>query len=184
MQRLFIAAVLTLCSGCIDPSSFQTNKSNNGAAPAPPPAAAPAAQPAAAPVAAAPQGENAIPDIDAQIVDKKQALADNPNLVESSNKMNTMDPILAISASYFSAASRAEMLAFQHNIDIWKAANDDRYPTYQEFMDMYRSAHVKFKGLKPWQVYAYDSADGTICILDDRAEKKRRYEASGLEYTE
>jgi hypothetical protein len=182
MQRLLIAAVLTVSCGCLDPAAFQSKKPD-AAAPAPPQAAAPVQQPAAAP-APAPQGENAIPDMEAQIVDKQRALAENPSLVETSNKMNTTDPILAISGAYFSAASRAEILAFQHNIDIWKAANDDRYPSYQEFMDMYRTARVKFKGVKPYQVYAYDQSDGTICILEDRAEKKRRYEAAGIEYTE
>jgi hypothetical protein len=184
MQRLLIAAVLTVSSGCLDPSAFQSKKADQAAAAAPPQAAAPAPQPAAAPAAAAPRGADAIPDMEAQIVDKQQALAQNPALVETSNKMNTTDPILAISGAYFSAASRVEIIAFQHNIDIWKAANDDRYPSYQEFMDMYRTANVKFKGVKPYQVYAYDQSDGTICILEDRAEKKRRYEAAGIEYTE
>jgi hypothetical protein len=183
MQRLLIAAVLTVSCGCLDPSAFQSKKPDDAAAPAPPQAGAPAQQPAAAP-AAAPQGADAIPDIEAQIVDKQQALAQNPALVETSNKMNTTDPILAISGVYFSATSRLEIATFQHNIDIWKAANDDRYPSYQEFMDMYRTARVKFKGVKPYQVYAYDQSDGTICILEDRAEKKRRYEAAGIEYTE
>lgn len=183
MQRLLIAAMLAVSCGCLDPSAFQSKKPDE-AAPAPPAAAAPAQAAAPAPVAAAPQGENAIPDIEAQIVDKPRALAENPSLVETSNKMNTTDPIMAISGAYFSAASRAETMAFQRNIDIWKAANEDRYPSYTEFMDMYRSFRVKFKGLKPWQVYAYDQSDGTICILEDRAEKKRRYEAAGIEYTE
>jgi hypothetical protein len=183
MQRLLIAAVFTASCGCLDSSAFQSRKPD-AAAPAPPQAAPPVQQPAAAPVAAAPQGADAIPDMEAQIVDKQQALAENPSLVETSNRMNTTDPIMAISGAYFSAASRAETMAFQHNIEIWKAANDDRYPSYTEFMDMYRSFRVKFKGLKPWQVYAYDQSDGTICILEDRAEKKRRYEAAGIEYTE
>ncbi|REJ90828.1 MAG: hypothetical protein DWQ34_16540 [Planctomycetota bacterium] len=75
------------------------------------------------------------------------------------------------------------MAGFQHTIQIHYAQHE-KYPSYEEFMDYYKQAGVELKGTKPWQVYAYDPADGTIVILEDRIEKKRRFDEAGIEYTD
>jgi hypothetical protein len=188
MKQILLAAIVLVCCGCLDPSAFQT-KPEETAAPAPPPAAAPpAAEPDAAPgvavqPAAAAQGANAIPDVEAVIVDKQKAMAEKPGYVETETKINAGDPLSAATQSYFALGQRVQLLNFKHNIDLYQAANE-RYPTYDEFIEMFRQFDVKMKMLKPWQVYAYDQTDGTMVVLEDREEKKRRYEAAGIEYTE
>lgn len=185
MKPIRAAAVLFLSLGCIDPAAFKSADQKQESAPpagagqaGPPPAAA--AAPAAAPVAQ-PRGENAIPDVEAVIVDKPKALAENPSYVETENKINAGDPLSAATQSYFALGSRVHLLNFKHDIDLYKAEHD-RFPTYEEFIGRFRQFDIKMKMLKPWQVYAYDQTDGTMVILEDRAEKKRRYEAAGLEY--
>lgn len=181
-----IAAAIVVCSlsGCFDWSNL-FKQTGNGA---PPPAAAPVEGQPAAPAAPGAQAAVAvvkpgIPDVPAKIVDKKQALAERPHLVETANRVTASDPISAAAQGYFAAASRAEMLAFMHNIRIHQATYD-KYPTFEEFMEYYRQSNAQLKGLKPWQVYAYDESDGTITLLEDREEKKRQYEEAGMEYRE
>lgn len=163
-----------LFSGCVDPSMLK-KKEQAETAPAPAPAAAPAPQPQVEAAPAAPT----FPQDSLKLVDKKKALAENPALVETENRVNTMDPLLAVSQSMFAIGSKAEVLALQHNIDIHKAQYD-KPPTFQEFEEMIRSARVQFKGLYRWQVYAYDDSTGEICILEDKAMKKKLYEEQGL----
>jgi len=177
MTRLILCLAVLLLCGCVDPSSLMPvsvdadPQPNAGAEPA-----APGAAPVGVQVGPGHQGE-----IEARIVDKQQVMADNPDLVQTENGINAKDPLSAASNSYFNLASRAELLAFQHNIDVYYYANDERYPSYEQFMDLFRSTGVKLRGLKPWQMYAYDSHDGTICILEDPAEKARRRQEAGLE---
>lgn len=159
-----------LFSGCVDPSML---KKKEQAETAPAPAPAPQPQVEAAPAAPT------FPQDSSKLVDKKKALAENPGLVETENRVNTMDPLLAVSQSMFAIGSKAEVLALQHNIDIHKAQYD-KPPTFQEFEEMIRSARVQFKGLYRWQVYAYDDSTGEICILEDKAMKKKLYEEQGL----
>ena len=114
-----------------------------------------------------------------RLVDKNKALAENPKLVEVENTINASDPFTAAAQSYFTIGSRAHVLAFKHNVDIYKATND-RNPTFTEFEQMIKQANVELKGLKPWQAYAYDDQSGAISILEDPDEKARRYKAAGL----
>jgi hypothetical protein len=39
---------------------------------------------------------------------------------------------------------------------------------------------LQFKWLKPYQMYGYDSDTGTLVVLEDKADKKRIYEAAGI----
>ena len=167
--------------GCIDPSAFQVQEADEATAASetPPAAEGAASEPAAAPL----QGEAAIPDVSAKIVEKSKALEEKPHLVEVQNTIRGSDPLTAYADAYFSAASRVETLAFTQQIQIHQATHD-KYPTFDEFMGYYKQAGVELKGVKPWQMYAYDPADGSIVILEDREEKKRRFEAAGIEYTD
>jgi len=175
MNRIAVAALLLgLASGCLDWSSVFAKKNS---APAPEGAAAPAAPP----VAAAPAGQGAgaaaaqkpqIPDIPAKVVDKQKALQERPWLFETVNSITANDPIIAPLQGLRAAGSRVEIAAFTHTIQLHKAEHD-KYPTYEEFMDYYKQAHVELKGLKPWQVYAYDATDGTITLMEDPKEKER-----------
>lgn len=181
MKRILLASLAVLACGCIDPAALKPS-AEPVAEDSPPPEAVTPAQPAA-PAVVMPQGEAAIPDVEAIIVDKSKALAENPSYRVTENRIDAGDPLSAVSQSYFALGSRIHLQNFKHNIDIYYAAND-RWPTYEEFIEMFRQFDVKLKHLKPWQVYAYDQTDGTIVIMEDLAEKKRRYEEAGLEYTE
>lgn len=151
----------------------------------------PDAEPAAEAPAAAPQAQAAVPAAqpprevafkrEAKLVDKNKAMAENPALIEVENKINASDPITAISQSYFNAASRIHTVQLKHSVDLMKAS-EDRWPTFEEFEKLLKQHTVELTGLYPWQVYAYDDQTGGISILEDRAEKKRQYEAAGRDY--
>jgi len=174
MQRVIAIGILCgLTSGCLDWSSVFAKKADDQA----PAAAAP---PAAPPAAAAPGGQAAVQaapntigsDLVARIVDKQKALLERPQLFETQNRITANDPIFAPAQGLRAAGSRAEMLAFESTIQLHKAQYD-KFPTYEEFMDYYKQAHVQLKGLKPWQVYAYDETTGTISLMEDPQEKER-----------
>jgi len=172
MKRILAALLLCMASGCFDWSSLAVrNKEKQADDDAPPAAAQPAATGGQAAVAAA-VPNNGPPDIDARIVDKKKALVERPQLVETTNKITASDPIFAPLQGLHAVGSKAEMLAFTHTIQIHQATND-KYPTFDEFMDYYKQAHVELKGLKPWQVYAYDEDTGTVSLMEDPTEKER-----------
>jgi hypothetical protein len=177
MQRCLPIVLCCLCAGCFNPSAFKVSSDeSDGAKPAAPGAAPQNNAPPAA------QGP-AFPDVKARVVDKQVAMAENPNLRETENGINAMDPISSASQSYFALGSRVHLLNFKHQIDIFQAQYE-RYPTFDEFADMMQVNQVEYKGLKPWQMYAYDSSDGTVCILEDLDVKRARYEAAGIEYEE
>lgn len=168
MHRLLVVALLCLCSGCFDWSAIAARQKEKEAEAAEEAAEAEARQAAVADAA----GNRAVPDIEARIVDKQKAMAERPHLVEVTNKITANDPLFAPLQGMFAVGSKAEILAFTHTIQVHKAAND-KFPTYDEFMDYYKQANVQLKGIKPYQVYAYDETDGTIVILEDSIEEER-----------
>ncbi|MCA8993596.1 MAG: hypothetical protein KDA88_16525 [Planctomycetaceae bacterium] len=139
----------------------------------------PAAQNQAEAAPAAP-AQPTFSQLEWKLVDKRKALADNPGLIEAENKVKITDPITGPLQAYIPIASKINLMNFQHNLDILKAI-DDRNPSFDEFNRMFKEAGVQLKGLYPWQVYAYDDQEGTICILEDPAEKKRLYNEQGME---
>jgi hypothetical protein len=151
------------------------------------PAAAPQAaqaQPAPAQVAAEPQQPPRPANFlkrEAKLVDMNKALAENDKLVEVENRISANNYVSALSQSYFALGSRVQVLNLKHQIDIMYNV-DERYPSFQEFSDLLRQSGVKLGQLYEWQMYAYDDKTGEIGILEDRALKKQKYEASGREY--
>lgn len=175
MKRIIAAALLcALTSGCMDWSAvFAKKPAEEKAADAAPPVAAPPAAAAPAGQAAAQvQGNTIGSEIAARVVDKKKALEERPQLFETKNSITASDPIFAPAQGLRAAGSKVEMIAFENTIQLHKAQYD-KYPTYAEFMDYYKQAHVQLKGLKPWQVYAYDEETGTISLMEDPVEKER-----------
>ncbi|MCA9088403.1 MAG: hypothetical protein KDA90_07170 [Planctomycetaceae bacterium] len=142
-----------------------------------------AAAPVEPAVAAEPPKPEGFSQVTFKLVDKRKSLQDNPALVEVKNTTNASDPWTAAAQSYFTIGSKTSLLALQHGIELHKA-QFEKPPTFAEFETMYRQAGVQFKGLYPWQVYAYDDEQGTVCILEDRAEKKRMHEEKGVPYAE
>ncbi|MBL8848385.1 MAG: hypothetical protein JNG89_01820 [Planctomycetaceae bacterium] len=113
-----------------------------------------------------------IPADAVRIVDKQKAVAERPQLFETKNSITANDPIFAPAQGLRAAGSQIEILAFTNYIQQEKALND-KYPSYEELMAYYKQANVQLKGLKPWQVYAYDAEAGTITLMEDPQEKER-----------
>jgi hypothetical protein len=116
----------------------------------------------------------------AKVVDKKAEMAKNSNLVVVENKVQGNDPITVAASAYVSATSRISMLNFKNNMNIWKASNGNRNPSYQEYKQMAKD--LSYAALPPYQMYGYDSDTGSLVILEDKADKKQRYEAAGIPF--
>jgi len=171
-----VVACALLQAGCIDPSMLKptgtAEKTDDaGGAPAGEAAAAPEGAPAAAP---------GLPKDNTKLVDKKQALAENPALIVTTNRINATDPVSAAAQGYFAIGSQAQLLNLKHQIDILKADNNNKPPSFAQFNDLLKQNNVKLQGLYRWQVYAYDDEAGDIVILEDHAMKKAEYEKGGL----
>ncbi len=118
----------------------------------------------------------------AELVDKRKAMEENPDLVElDRNRITAGNYLSAVGQGYFAAASRVQLLNLQNAVQQLHALND-RYPTFEEFRDLLKQTGVKLGNLYEYQMYAYDDETGEISILEDRAYKKRIYEAAGREY--
>ena len=122
--------------------------------------------------------------VTADVVDMKKALAENPNLIVLHRDGLGNDPLTQYANAYVYLRSEAQMLNMQHQMDLMKAMNDDKYPNYEEFMKFVKQYNFQFSMLKPWQKYGYNEDTGSMVILQDEGEKKRRYEEKGLEYHE
>lgn len=106
----------------------------------------------------------------ADLVDKAAAMAANPNLREVENHVNASDPFSAAAGAYFSAASRIHVLNLKHQVDLMKNLDENNeYPTFEAFKELLTQSNVELNGLKAGQVYAYDQATGSICILEDQS---------------
>lgn len=175
-KRSLLSSLLVLSLlGCIDPSMLKSKETakvedagqQDGGA------AAPAGAPAAG-------GGPALPMDNTKLVDKKEALAANPALIETTNRINATDPISAAGQAYFAIPTQAQMLNLKHQIDILKADNDNKPPTFAQFNELLVQNKIQLKGLYRWQVYAYDDQTGDIVVLEDHAMKKAEYEKGGL----
>lgn len=131
-----------------------------------------------------PQSASAQPDkgiigkTTAQIVDANKA-KQNPKIVEVENKISVSDPLTTAASAYISITSRASTLGFQQALQHYKALNG-KNPTYDEFMQMVKQNRVEFAMLPPYQMYGYDEKTGGIVILEDKADKIRRYKEKDI----
>ena len=151
-------------------------------------AAAPAAnaQPVAAPDANAPAAAPAQPT--AAVIGKTtKTLVDlaeakkNPKIVEIENKVTGSDPLTVTFNAYVSITSRASVLNFKHQMDILKATNDDKYPTFKEAQKLMKQLNIDLAAtLPPYQLYAYDAKTGGIVVVEDKAEKIRLFKLNSI----
>ncbi len=114
----------------------------------------------------------------AKIVDAKKA-KQNPQIVEVENKLSGSDPISIAASAYISLSSRASLFGFQSSLKQYKIVNE-KAPSYDEFLKMTEQHGIKFAMLPPYQMYGYDEKKGGIVILEDKAEKIRRYKAANI----
>lgn len=142
----------------------------------PPPAVNPAAAPEAAP--AKPSG-SIIGKTTGKIVDLAE-VKKNPKIVEIDNKITGSDPLTASFSAYVSITSKATALNFKHQMDILKATNDDKYPTFKEAEKLMKQLNIELAALPPYQLYGYDAKTGGIVVLEDKAEKIRLYKQNNI----
>ena len=176
---LLTIGFLASAAGCNRPAPTPTPPpAAPAAAPMAPPAQAEAPMPPAPPAPPADPAK-AIPNVPAKLVDKNKALAENPKLVDTENKVIIGDPVSFAGSVYFSAINQVTYASLKQTIDAHKALND-KPPTYDELMAMLKMVNFEFPGLKPWQVYAYDDKDGTVTVLEDPDAKAEAFKKVGL----
>ena len=115
---------------------------------------------------AEPPKQNAL-QREARLVDRSSYLQEHPNAVElEKNVINASDPLTASAQGYFAGVSSLMISAYEHDLRLQKALNDDKWPTYDAYKQILDTHGVKLKGLKKGQVYAYDDQTGQISILE------------------
>lgn len=112
------------------------------------------------------------------VVDMKAAMEKYPHLIEVENKITSGNYLGALAEGYFAASSRANVLAFQHSLDVAKqlTVDGDNLP-FSEVQTYIKQHGVKFNELLPYQMYAYNQDTGKFTILED-PEMKKEYEAA------
>ena len=143
-------------------------------------------QPVSAPDANAPAAVPAQPT--AAVIGKTtKALVDlaeakkNPKIVEVENNVTGSDPLTATFNAYVSITSRASVLNFKQQMDILKATNDDKYPTFKEAQKLMKQLNIDLAAtLPPYQMYAYDAKTGGIVVVEDKAEKIRLFKLNNI----
>jgi hypothetical protein len=189
MSRSFILlAALMLCTGCKDQESESTDADLTaddlgsgtglagssilapGDALGPPPGGGGAANNPQGNAPVQPQQTVIQPLRPADLVDKRAAMAANPNLVEVTNDVNAGDYFTAVTGSIYSAVSRYTIDAINHDIELQKnLSENNEYPSFEEYKSILERHNVQLKGLHANQVYAYDQSTGKICILEDQS---------------
>lgn len=163
------ATLLLICCGCpgaaFDPPAKSEAVAENPAEPAPASPDNPVAMPAAAPAPEQPP-PNAL-QREAEFVDRNAYLREHPEAIEKEkNIINASDPFTASAQGYYAAVSTLTVSAYKHDIDLWKAMNDNKWPTFEAYKAILDMHDVKLKGLRKNQVYAYDDQTGSISILE------------------
>ena len=144
-----------------------------GAAEEMPAAAEPAAQPAGGD-----QKKSILQKTTAVVVDAKKAL-ENPEIIVVDGKIKGVDPFSQAGSAYVSMSSRVSTLGMQQAIKAHKALND-RFPTYDEYMQIMKENRVEFAALPPYKMYGYDAESGNILVLEDKKKKAELYKEAGI----
>ena len=114
-----------------------------------------------------------------KIVDLAEAKK-NPKVVEAEKKDLGSDPLTVSFNAYVSITSRASVLNFKNQMDILKASNDDKYPTFKEAEKLMKQLNIQLSELPPYQLYGYDAKTGSIMLLEDKGEKIRLYKLNNI----
>ena len=117
----------------------------------------------------------------AEVVDMKKAMAENPDLKPFQRQGLGSDPLSQYANAYIYLSSEIQMQSMKHQLDILKVDNDFKNLSYEQFMKFVKDNNFQFSPLKPWQKYGYNEDTGSMVILQDEAEKKRRFKEAGIE---
>lgn len=139
-----------------------------------------ATAPAAAPAQPAPRTGSILGRTTSKIVDLAEVKKNNPKIVEVDSKVTGSDPLTVSFNAYVSITSRASVLNFKHQMDILKATNDDKYPSFKEAEKLMKQLNIQLAELPPYQLYGYDAKTGGIVLLEDKAEKIRLYKLNNI----
>ncbi|MCA9003806.1 MAG: hypothetical protein KDA70_00935 [Planctomycetaceae bacterium] len=114
----------------------------------------------------------------AVVVDAKKAL-ENPSIEVVDGKIKGVDPYSQAGSAYVSMASRVSTLGMQQAIKAHKALND-RFPSYDEYIQMMKENRIEFAQLPPYKMYGYDAESGNILVLQDNKKKEELYKKAGI----
>ncbi|WP_417389035.1 hypothetical protein [Gimesia sp.] len=114
----------------------------------------------------------------AVVVDAKKAL-ENPDIEIVDGKIKGVDPFTQAGSAYVSMASRVSTLGMQQAIQHHKVLNE-RFPTYDEYMQMMKENRIEFAELPPYKMYGYDAESGNILVLQDNRKKEELYKKAGI----
>ncbi|HBL44763.1 hypothetical protein [Gimesia sp.] len=114
----------------------------------------------------------------AVVVDAKKAL-ENPDIEIVDGKIKGVDPFTQAGSAYVSMASRVSTLGMQQAIQHHKVLND-RFPTYDEYMQMMKENRIEFAQLPPYKMYGYNAESGNILVLQDNRKKAELYKKAGI----
>ncbi|MCA9054366.1 MAG: hypothetical protein KDA75_11045 [Planctomycetaceae bacterium] len=164
LSRVFSAGLVCLLVYGCPGAAFESPKDDAPAVEVQP--ATPNENPAAEPVAEEAPRQNAL-QREAKLVDRRAFLQEHPDAVErEKNVINASDPISAASQGYFAGVSSLMISAYEHDLQLQKQLNDNKWPSFDAYKTILDTHGVKLKGLKKGQVYAYDDQTGQITILE------------------
>ncbi|WP_339908842.1 hypothetical protein [Symmachiella dynata] len=103
----------------------------------------------------------------------------NKDIVEVENKLRGNDPISQSMTAYTAITSQFSTMQAQQRVAMYEVENN-RYPTYEEFMKLVKGEGMKFVMLPPYQKYGYDAETGRVMVLEDKKDKAERYKKAGI----
>lgn len=173
---IVVLAAVAGCGGVKPPDSTESGADGETPASGTPAETQPAGQPAE-------PKQVTFGKTDARLVDYAEA-TQNPKVVEVENKIDASDPLTASYQSYFTIGSRATILAFKQNLNLQKELNGGNWPSFEQFSADVKKMNIELVPILPWQMFAYNQKNGSIVLLEDKADKIKRYKAKGIELDE
>jgi len=162
--KLTCAGLLMLLSGC---SADPAPKPDATGKPAPTAAAKSTAIPGAVPFGTS----------KAKLVDTRVAL-EKPKVIKVASGLNPDGA--GTPRKLFDMGSDVMITMLQSQIRLQRELNGGRNPTFAEFSQTVRQAHITFAQLPAWQMIGYDESTGELSLLEDKGEKIRRYKAKDI----
>mgnify|MGYP007059515978 CR=1 FL=1 len=126
-----------------------------------------------------PKREGIIKKFTQEVVDAQVELQKD-HIVEVVNEVKGNDPVSVSMSAYISATSQISTMMPQQRIAMFEVENN-RYPTYDEFMQIVKAENIQFAMLPPYQMYGYDAEAGKIMVLEDTKDKAERYRRAGTD---